>query len=67
MIIAILIICIAILLLVFVGLGATYNLITDLEKEMKSYYDQETMRILTAMFNKRRYEEALERGEEVEI
>ena len=67
MLIAILILCIANTLWLLVLTGSTYNLVTGSEKAMKDYYDRETMRILTAMFNKDRLIEAMQAGDEVEI
>ena len=65
--IAILILCIVDTLWLLVLTGSTYNLVTGAEKSLKDYFDHETMRILTAMFNRERMVEAIKNGEEVEI
>ena len=67
MLIAILILCIVDTLWLLGLTSATYNLVTGAEKSMKDYFDHETMRILTAMFNRERMVEAIKNGEEVEI
>ena len=67
MLIAILILCIVNILWLLVLTGSTYNLVTGAEKAMKDYFDHETMRVLTAMFNRERMVEAIKNGEEVEI
>lgn len=65
---------VTILVIVIVGLiwqtinyMALCNSLAQMEKSMKQYYDNETIRILTAMYNREANIAALERGEEVEI
>lgn len=67
MITAILIIVIVILLWQTMNYIALFNAIESIEKNMKQYYDNETIRILTAMYNREANIEALKRGEEVEV
>lgn len=67
MITAILVIVVVILIWQTMNYVALYNSIDGIEKRMKQYYDNETIRILTAMYNREANIEALKRGEEVEI
>lgn len=46
---------------------ALFNEGTHIVEEMKRHYDRETVRILTAMYNKDAFVEAMERGEEIEL
>lgn len=64
---AILLILILNLLWSILSYVAIFNVMVKCEESMKKFYDKETMRILTAMFNKERMVQAMQNGEEVEI
>ena len=64
---AILILVIVLFLWSLLLYAGTYSCMVQVEKRIYDYYDKETVRILTAMYNKDAFVEALERGEEIEL
>ena len=67
MLIAILILVIISLLVGIMNYVALSNQIQATAESLEKYYDRETMRVLTAMYNREANIAALKRGEEVEI